>query len=814
MGLLTRLTLALLSILVFAGIMIANIIPLIKNKKNSSSTWDDAYKKADEFIGKLNLTERVNLLFGTQNMKMETLLFKEEEMPHLCVGQIDPFKNEKVDFKGMCLQDGPSGVRFANGTGISWQGSLNNAMTFDKKLLYEVGKAQGEENKQKGINVALAPCANMMRSPKGGRIWESFGDDPYFTGVCSSLIVKGLQDAGTIACLKHFVGNDQETYRKASSSNMDMQTLMDVYAEPFYRPIHESDLGSIMMAYNAINNTYCFENEFLQKNILRELLGFKGFTMSDWWAITNDDPASINSGLDMNMPGGMGYGPFIEEHKYDYYGREHSYWTNLEQFIKEGKVKEERVTEAATRIIAAMYKMNQMNNFPEVNIYSPTNTKERKKLQRKIATESQVLLKNDGILPLKDDDIKGKTIAVIGNDAVERDCYPSQLPQCLNDTNVVLNGHVPLGYGSGVTNFEYLVTPLQGIKEMAEKKGFNVVSSNKLLYSYEMRGEFNVTYKAEEDVENGVKTAENADYVIVFAKATSGEEFVQLENSIGDRGDLDLWQNANELIDKVADVNKNVIVVINAPATVNLPFLDKVKAVIFSGFPGAESGHAIADVIFGEVNPSGHLPFVWGKQDSDYATTIAALEDLTVVNQTSGETYKDVYRYDTVDCIGKPDDLPNHEKEQYDYKEGLYIGQRWFNKNNIKALYPFGFGLSYTTFEFSDLQASMSKEGLTATFKIKNTGNVAGKAVGLLFLSFPDTIGDYPKYIFKGFEKVEIQPGQTESVSITVDDHGLSYFNVSENKYVRVNEGKINVYISDNGDKDDAKLTAEVDASF
>ena len=218
----------------------------------------------------------------------------------------------------MCLQDGPAGVRFARGNGISWQGSLNNAMTFDKKLMYEVGKAQGEENKEKGINVALAPCANMMRNPKGGRVWEAYGDDPYYTGVCAAQVVKGIQDAGAIACLKHFVANDQETYRKASSSNMDMKTLMDIYVEPFYRSIHEADLGSIMMSYNAINDSYCFEDKFILTDVLRGILDFKGFTMSDWWSITNDDPINFKCGLDMNMPGGFDYGPFEEGHEYDY----------------------------------------------------------------------------------------------------------------------------------------------------------------------------------------------------------------------------------------------------------------------------------------------------------------------------------------------------------------------------------------------------------------------------------------------------------------------------------------------------------------
>ena len=777
----------------------------------SNDPWDESYKKADQFISKLNSTERVNLLFGTENMIMETLLWNKTTMNgHKCVGQIDAFNNSDVNFKGMCLQDGPAGVRFAEGTGISWQASINAGMTFDKKLMYDVGKAQGEENKEKGINVDLAPCANMLRNPKGGRVWEAYGDDPYYTGVCAAETTKGIQDAGVIACLKHFVANDQETYRKSSSSNIEKRALMDVYVEPFYRSIKEANLGSIMAAYNALNNTYCYENKYLLTDILRDILGFKGFVMSDWWEITNDDPIVINSGVDMNMPGGKEYGPFEEERKYTSFGRNNSYWSNLEQQVKEGNVTQERIDEAAKRIIATMYQMNQMEDFPEVNILKKTNTTERKALQRKVATESQVLLKNDGILPLNISNLK--TIGVVGNDAFERDCLPSRLPQCLNDTNEVINGHIPLGFGSGVTNFEYLITPLAGIKNYAEKHNVNVLSSGKMNYTKGIGDKENVSVTATEDIEGGIEVANNSDVVIVFVKASSGEEFVVLEEAIGDRRDLDVWYGGNELINNITEVNDNVIVVINAPATVNLPWKDKVKAIIFSGFPGAESGNAIADILFGEVNPSGHLPFVWAK-DEEYGAQIPHLENLTIIDGTN-KTYKDLYRYDGIDCHLKPDHEYPSGKEQINYTDGLYIGQRWFNKNKKQPEFPFGFGLSYTTFDYSDLTLNMNENGLEATFNIKNTGNCTGKAVPMMFLTFPSSIGEYPEGIFKGFEKVEIPAGETKSVSILADDHALSYFNVDQNNYVRVKDGKIKVYINDNANLTSPKLQSEIDANY
>ena len=172
--------------------------------------------------------------------------------------------------------------------------------------------------KEKGINAYLSPCVNIMRTPQAGRVWEAFGEDPFYSGVCASEMIKGIQDAGVIATIKHFVGNDQETYRHASSSNIDMSPLMDIYVEPFYRAIHDANVGAVMSCYNAVNNTYCSENKYLLTDILRGILDFKGFVMSDWWAIYSNHSDNINSGLDMNMPGGYKWG--------EYFGRNQSYW--------------------------------------------------------------------------------------------------------------------------------------------------------------------------------------------------------------------------------------------------------------------------------------------------------------------------------------------------------------------------------------------------------------------------------------------------------------------------------------------------------
>ena len=766
-------------------------------KMENLNNWNDSYKKAEEFVSKLTRHEQVGLLYGTENMRFLNL--KEyKELDVLCVGQIDPIKKDnKTIFKGMCLQDGPAGVRFTKGHSISWQSNLNLAATFNRTLMYEVGKTQALENKEKGINTFLSPCVNIMRNPQAGRVWEAFGEDPYYSGVCATEMIKGIQDVGVIATIKHFVGNDQETYRHAASSNIDKAPLMDIYVEPFYRAIHEAKVGAVMSAYSAVNNTYASENKVLLTDILRGILGFRGFVMSDWWAIYNNHSDNFNSGLDMNMPGGSYYG--------NHFGREDSFWSCLEKYEDEGLINKTRINESATRIIATMYQMNQMDNYPDVHLFKETKTPERIKLQRDAATESQVLLKNeDNILPLKNI----KSIAVIGNAAQKRDCGEDGDLLCQNSTNIVQNGHIPLGYGSGTTTFNYTISPLEGIKEIAEKRGIKVIDSGKLIYENDKNG---VHVGAKEDFEMGEEVAEVCDVAIVFAKADSGEEFGYVENTIGDRPDLKSWHGADLLIQKVANVNKNIIVVIDAPAVVDVPWLDDVKAVIFSGFPGAESGHAIADILFGVVNPSGHLPFTWAKID-DYCTKIEHIANQTKL--PNGKTFAEEYRYEGIDSAGLKDDRPGYDMEQYNYTEGLYVGQRWFNKHHKKPIFPFGFGLTYTSFGYSNFKVNMKEEGLFAEFNVKNEGKAPGSAVPMMFLTFPESIGDYPKFIFKGFEKINLKPGEDKNVVIKADPHALSYFNVEQNKYVRVTNGKIKVYIGENGDPEQAKLLAEVDSKF
>ena len=719
------------------------------NNSPKNISWDEAYQKASLKLKEFNTTEKLSLLYGIQNLQ-------KQPKDGGCIGAIEPIKDK---FPGICLQDGPSGARYTPKT-TSWQAPINTASTFNKSLMYKVGRAQGKEFKNKGINVILGPAMNMQRSPLGGRIWESYGDDPFLSGVCATHIIKGIQSNGVIACAKHYVGNDQETNRRFSSSNIPEQALWEIYIEPFYRSVKDGNVGSIMTAYNAVNGTFCSKNKRLVQDYLKDIIGFKGFVMTDWWAIKSNDTSNFNNGVDMNMPGGIRPG-------INYTGRDKSYWSDFEEKIGK-EISEERLNDAVKRILASMYKLGQLNDndinkgYPKINLLKNTINEKNKKLNRQAATQSNVLLKNENdILPLKN--LKGKTIAVIGNDAINSNCLKIFDCSCISKKNKIFKGHMALGYGSGTTTFDYLIDPLSAIKKRADEKGINVIYSGNITNETEII-ENRKFVVGKEDILGAKEVAKKADICIIFLNADSGEDFIHLEKSIGDRYDLNAWHSGNELVNAVLEINSNVIVVINAPGPINLPWLDKIKGLIFSGFGGAESGNGIADVLFGYYNPSGHLPFIWAENEN-YPSQI------NILNRT----------------------------KNYEYDEGVFIGQRYFDKYNKEYIFPFGYGLSYTKFEFNDdIKAIMNKEGLNISFSIINIGKIQGEVVPMVFLKFPDEIeteNGYPDKLFKGFDKKWIKPDESVEFNIFVDDHALSYYNVNKKCFMRPDKGKYEIFL-------------------
>ncbi|KAI8968442.1 glycoside hydrolase superfamily [Mycotypha africana] len=675
-------------------------------------SWDEAYEKARPLVEQMSLEQKVNITTG---------LGWEGGR---CVGNTGSTINP--DFPELCLQDSPLGIRFADGVSSGVAG-VNAAASFDKEAIRRRGEYMGAEFRAKGIHVQLGPGVNMLRAPEGGRLWEGFGEDPYLAGIAAAETIRGIQSQGVMATVKHIIGNEQEINREKYSSEIDERTINEIYLWPFARAV-EADVASVMCAYNQVNGQYACENDYVLNQLLKTKLGFRGFVQSDW-AATHSTDLSVLNGLDMTMPGDITF------HSGDSY-----FGANLTKAVKEGRIDEDRVTDMAMRIVASWYKVRQDEGFPETNIdsFRPENDKHINVQGnhhidiRQLGAASTVLLKNDdNILPLSIS--RKRKLAVIGSDAGPAKNVLNCPDHGCND------GTLAQGWGSGTAAYPYLITPYEGIKS---KVGDRMTVTKYLDHT---------------NLKKAAKTASDADIAIVFANSNSGEEFIVVDNHRGDRNDLNLWNNGDELIKAVADANENTIVVIHSVGPVNMPWVrhPNIKAILWPGLPGQESGNSLADVLFGDVNPSAKLPYTIAKNPKHYPATIS---------------------------------LGNTTEHVIPYEEGLYIGYRWFDKNDIEPLYPFGHGLSYTKFQYSHgrvqvVQGRANNITVYANITISNVGHYDGAEVVQLYLTYP-AIAEEPPRILRGFEKVFIPRGCEETVSFKLSKEELSYYAVIDHDWV------------------------------
>ncbi|KAF2657061.1 glycoside hydrolase family 3 protein, partial [Lophiostoma macrostomum CBS 122681] len=632
-----------------------------------SGDWAAALAKAQDFVRQLTLLEKVNLTTGVG---------WEGEA---CVGNVGSIP--RLGFRALCLQDSPVGVRFGDYVSAFTSGGTV-AASWDRGVFYERGYQMGMEHRGKGVDVQLGPVVGPLgRNPKGGRNWEGFSPDPVLSGIAVAETVKGIQAAGVVACTKHYILNEQEHFRQPGafedfgnvdsiSSNLDDKTLHELYLWPFADAVR-AGTGSIMCSYNKINNSQACQNSYVQNYLLKGELGFQGFIMSDWSA-QHSGVASTLAGLDMTMPGDTGF---------DSGG---SFWgPNLTISILNGTVPEWRLDDAATRIMAAYYYVGRDTAQVDVNFnswsldtfgyqhffaqtgYGLINEHvdvrgEHALSIRSAAARSTVLLKNtDGVLPLTGTE---KFTAVFGDDATDAPYGPNGCSDHGCD-----NGTLAMGWGSGTSFFPYLITPLEAIKSEATGKG-SLVQSVTDNWAYDQ-----IT-----------ALAKQATVAIVFANADSGEGYITVDGNEGDRNNLTFWQGGDALIRNVSASCNNTILVIHSVGPI---IIDEYKnnpnvtAIVWAGLPGEQSGNSIADVLYGRVNPGGKTPFTWGKNASDYGP----------------------------DLIYEPTD--GHDSPQDDFSEGVFIDYRAFDAKNITPTYEFGFGLSYTTFEYSDLNVASTGAG-------------------------------------------------------------------------------------------------------
>ncbi|KAH6849656.1 glycosyl hydrolase family 3 N terminal domain-containing protein [Chaetomium sp. MPI-CAGE-AT-0009] len=630
--------------------------------------WAEAYAQARDFVSQLTLMEKVNLTTGTG--------WQGEQ----CVGQVGAIP--RLGLRSLCMHDAPLGIRGSD-FNSAFPSGQTTAATWDRGLMYRRGYAMGKEAKGKGINVLLGPVAGPLgRMPAAGRNWEGFATDPVLTGVGMAETVKGTQDAGVIACAKHFIGNEQEHFRQVGeargygdniteslSSNIDDRAMHELYLWPFADAVR-AGVGSIMCSYQQVNNSYGCQNSKLLNDLLKNELGFQGFVMSDWQA-QHTGAASAVAGLDMTMPGDTEFNS----------GR--SFWgTNLTLAVLNGTVPAYRVDDMAMRIMASVFKVSKTTDFDPINFsfwtldtYGPVHwvakqgyqeinshvdvREDHGKLIREIAAKGTVLLKNSGSLPLK----KPKFVAVIGEDAGPN----SNGPNGCSDRGCD-DGTLAMGWGSGTANFPYLVTPDAALQARAIEDGSRYES---ILSNYA-------------DEKTTALVSQDNVTAIVFVNADSGEGYINVDGNLGDRKNLTLWKNGDDLVKRVSGACSNTIVVIHSTGPVLLTEWyesPNITAILWAGLPGQESGNSIADVLYGDVNPAARSPFTWGKTREAYGADVL---------------------YEPNNGNGAP---------QQDFTEGVFIDYRYFDKMNSSVIYEFGHGLSYTTFEYSNIRVEKSNAG-------------------------------------------------------------------------------------------------------
>lgn len=668
--------------------------------------WEDAYAKAKAFVAQLTLAEKVNLTTGVG--------WEGEQ----CVGNVGSIP--RLGVRTLCMQDAPVGVRFGDYVSVFTSGQTA-AATWDRGLIYRRGRGIGEEHKGKGINVVLGPVAGPLgRIPEGGRNWEGFSPDPVLTGVGMAQTVTGIQDAGVVACAKHFIGNEQEHFRQVGesqgrgfnitgtlSSNIDDKTMHELYLWPFADAVR-AGVGSVMCSYNQINNSHACQNSKILNNLLKDELGFQGFVMSDWQA-QHSGASSAVAGLDMTMPGDTEFNTGL------------SYWgTNLTLAVLNGTVPQYRVDDMAIRIIASLYKTGQNpTDLPPINFDSWTKNTygylhaavnsgyqqvnwhvdvraNHASIIRETAAKGTVLLKNTGSLPLN----KPKFVAVIGEDAGPNPAGPNGC-----DNRGCDQGTLGMAWGSGTADFPYLVTPDSALQAQALKDNTryeSVLSNYQWSATQGLISQANVT-------------------AIVFANADSGEGFIDVDGNAGDRKNLTLWKNGDDLIKNVSSICPNTIVVIHSTGPVlvtdwyNNP---NITAILWAGIPGQESGNSITDVLYGKTSP-GRSPFTWGATRESYGTDI-------MYNATNGTT------------------------PQQDFSEGVFIDYRYFDKANTPLIYEFGYGLTYTTFEYSNIQVQKTNAG---AYKPTTGQTIAAPTFGtvdtdLSHYLFPADVSPVWQYIY------------------------------------------------------------------
>ncbi|MDD5502023.1 MAG: glycoside hydrolase family 3 C-terminal domain-containing protein [Candidatus Thermoplasmatota archaeon] len=634
--------------------------------------------------------------------------------------------NSRLGIPGFNFSDGPRGERWGYTT--TFPVGIACGATWNEGLEYLVGVVMGNETSARGRDVIFAPCMNLVRDSHGGRSQETYGEDTWHVGRMGVALIEGIQSEGAMACAKHYAANSDENNRHQKNSILDPRTLYEIYLPHFKMAVVEADVASVMPAYNRLNGEYCAGNYQLLRQILKGEWGFDGLTVSDWFGTegpivehiesfggpmlnsqlpinfikmvasnTNPNATGIKSptpydaiqaGLDVEMP---------EPYLYNY---------EFNVLASSGQIQQYLIDDAVRRILRAKFEYGLFDEPKKAND-AFVETPEHIALTREVEHEAAVLLKNDGnTLPFDIGAIK--SIAVIGPAADDKDR---------------LGDH---GSSNAQPTPEKLITTLMGIKN---KVGSGV----------------KVSYDNGSDPAAAAELAKTCDAAVVVV----GRNYLE-EAEAKDLDSLALSGTQPELINAVCSANKNSVVVLIAGSAVTMQeWIANAPAILMAWYPGMEGGNAIADIVFGDVCPSGRIPITFPKSE---------------------------------------DQLPLFDSYKMDDVYSYYHGYRYFDKNNLEPLFPFGYGLSYTTFEYSNMKIDKSIIGLDGKVKVsvdvKNTGDVAGDEVVQLYIGYEGSKVERSVKDLKGFNKVFLQPGEKKTVTIEVAAENVSYYSAGLGKFV------------------------------
>ena len=707
-------------------------------------------KKINKIIAQMTLEEKVEMLHSKTNMS-------SEGVPRLGIQDIK-------------YTDGPFGIREENGDGFRSLGwTLDSATyfptgsalaaTWSKEMAYKNGWAMGKEGRLRGKDIILGPAINIQRLPVGGRTYEYLSEDPVLSARLSVEYTKGSQDAGTAVCLKHYALNNQETDRGSVDVIADERTMREIYLKPFEAAIKEGGAMCVMPAYNKVNGFYCSENAHLNNEILRDEWGFKGMTVSDWGG-THSTMGAALGGLCVQMTGD------------NYFGQA------LIDSVRNGALDEAVVDAKVREILRLRFAIEPVPEDVANTIM--TSQPETQKIAYEIAQKSIVLLKNEaGNLPIAKD---VKKIAVIGQNAVLTTAAG--------------------GIGAGVKTL-YEITPLEGIQARAEKAGVEVVYAPGYK-NYQMRmgwgrpsaGPVNplVANSIDEPADpallaEAVALAKDADMVIFFGGTNKS-----IETEGSDRKNIDLPCGQNEVIKALYEANPNVATVLISGGPTDLRYLEPYSPAIVQGWwNGLEGGTALAEVLFGDIAPSGKLPFTFPLKLEDspaYATG-------SFPGEGSGEDlFTLMYRLDATGYTREQireyiASLPDPVSE---YREGILVGYRWYDTKDVPVMYAFGHGLSYVEFEYGALTCKQKKDKIQVSFDLKNLGDMEADEVAQLYVKRLDSKVERAEKELEAFERVALKAGETKNVTLEFPLSELAHWDNETNGWV-LEPGKIEILV-------------------